>query len=238
MKRTSRKPSTLSESVQQHLNAYALAASAAGVGMLALAQPSEARIIYTHTHVKVAPQSRYGIDLDHNGTPDVYLRRSEFYATIYLFASADPNLGNGVATTPSNSQVWAAAIFPGARIGPARRFAAASRYPSMAWGFYSTWERWKGPWANGGKGVKNHYLGIKFTSGGKFHYGWARVTVTIDNPKINEFSSVVLTGYAYETVPNKPIIAGRTKGPDVITLEPGSLGALAAGVSRLRTIQK
>jgi hypothetical protein len=38
-----------------------------------------------------------------------------------------------------------------------------------------------------------------------------------------------LTGYAYETIPNKPIIAGKITGPDVITLEPGSLGWLALG---------
>jgi hypothetical protein len=38
-----------------------------------------------------------------------------------------------------------------------------------------------------------------------------------------------LTGYAYETVPNKPIIAGKTKGPDVITMPAGSLGELARG---------
>jgi hypothetical protein len=43
MNRPSRKPSTLSESLQRHLNAYALAASAAGVGMSALAQPAEAK---------------------------------------------------------------------------------------------------------------------------------------------------------------------------------------------------
>jgi hypothetical protein len=40
-----------------------------------------------------------------------------------------------------------------------------------------------------------------------------------------------LTGYAYETIPNKPIIAGKTKGPDVITLEPATLGHLAQGAS-------
>jgi hypothetical protein len=33
-----------------------------------------------------------------------------------------------------------------------------------------------------------------------------------------------LTGYAYETIPNKPIITGKTKGPDVITLDPATLG--------------
>ncbi len=55
MKRTSRKPSTLSESLQRHLNAYALAASAAGVGMLALAQPAEAKIVYHRTHHVIGP---------------------------------------------------------------------------------------------------------------------------------------------------------------------------------------
>jgi hypothetical protein len=42
-----------------------------------------------------------------------------------------------------------------------------------------------------------------------------------------------LTGYAYETVANKPIIAGKTKGPDVITARPASLGHLAHGASGL-----
>jgi hypothetical protein len=46
--RVSRTPSNLSDSVHQHLNMYALAASAAGVGVLALVQPANARIVYTH----------------------------------------------------------------------------------------------------------------------------------------------------------------------------------------------
>jgi hypothetical protein len=45
MKRSSRKASKLSESLRRHLNAYALAASAAGVGMLALTQHAEAKIV-------------------------------------------------------------------------------------------------------------------------------------------------------------------------------------------------
>jgi hypothetical protein len=238
--RSARSPSNLSESVHRRLNAYALAASAAGVGMLALAQPAEAKIVYTPAHVKVAPQSRYGIDLDHDGTPDIYLGRSAEYDTTFLFASGNPNLGNGVAVTRTY-RAWALAIFPGVRIGPARKFAGNSYFPDMATGYGSTSVKWGGPWANGGKGLKNRYLGIKFKSGGQFHYGWARVTVTIDNPKINQISSVVLTGYAYETIPNKPIIAGKTKGPDdasveesnatppTPTPEPATLGLLALG---------
>jgi hypothetical protein len=43
----------------------------------------------------------------------------------------------------------------------------------------------------------------------------------------------VVTGYAYETIPGKPIIAGRTEEPDVTTEQletaPVTLGALAMG---------
>ncbi len=42
-------PSKLSDSLHQRLNSYALAASAAGVGLLALVQPAQAKIIYTRS---------------------------------------------------------------------------------------------------------------------------------------------------------------------------------------------
>jgi hypothetical protein len=42
-----RKPSALSWSTHQRLNSYALAASAAGVSVLALARASEAKVVYT-----------------------------------------------------------------------------------------------------------------------------------------------------------------------------------------------
>jgi hypothetical protein len=41
--------------------------------------------------------------------------------------------------------------------------------------------------------------------------------------------TATLTGYAYETIPNKPIIAGETNGPDAFTVQERSLGHLAAG---------
>jgi hypothetical protein len=91
----------------------------------------------------------------------------------------------------------------------------------------------QGPWANGGKGVKDRYLGLKFAIKGEIHYGWARLNVKVD--KIGNIVNItaLLTGYAYETIPNKAIIAGKTKGPDVITMQPGTLGHLARGASAL-----
>jgi hypothetical protein len=87
-----------------------------------------------------------------------------------------------------------------------------------------------GQWANNGKGVTNRYLGLKFLVNGEAHYGWARLSVWFrDRTRIEG----ILTGYAYETIPNKAIIAGKTKGPDVITVQPASLGHLAHGAAAI-----
>jgi hypothetical protein len=84
-----------------------------------------------------------------------------------------------------------------------------------------------GPWAN----VHDRYLGLKFYIKGRVHYGWARLNVLIGGGRHEQAPSIdaTLTGFAYETIPNKSIAAGKTKGPDVIRLEPGSLGRLARG---------
>lgn len=82
--------------------------------------------------------------------------------------------------------------------------------------------RYSGPWENAGKGVKSRYLGLKFQIKGKTHYGWARLNF----PKP---SGAIMTGYAYETIPNKAILTGKTKGPNAITVRSDSLGSLALG---------
>jgi hypothetical protein len=51
MIRPARVPSQLPESLHQRVNAYALAAGAAGVGMLVLTMPAEGKIIYTPAHL-------------------------------------------------------------------------------------------------------------------------------------------------------------------------------------------
>jgi len=62
-----------------------------------------------------------------------------------------------------------------------------------------------GPWSGG-----TRYLGLEFSISGEVHFGWARLNVSCK--ELHVFAS--LTGYAYETIPNKPIIAGQTKGTD------------------------
>jgi hypothetical protein len=217
----SRPPSKLSETLHRQLNSYALAASAAGVGALALAQPAEAKVIYTPTHVKIASKHFYLLDLTHNGKAEFMLSNIISATNIYghswygLFLRNEGQESCSLASSPDRD--FAAALPKGARVG-SKDFVCGGG--DMVIGSS------EGQWEN----VTGRYLGLKFYMGKKPHYGWARLNVTVAPLHV---VTAVLTGYAYETIPNKPIIAGKTKGPDVITLEPGSLGALAAGM-RLR----
>jgi hypothetical protein len=236
MKRSSRPRTTakLSKSIHQRLNMYTLAAIAAEVGVLTLAQPAEAKIIYTPAHVVIPPGLAIGFDVTHDGFDDFQIdnmytaTHSGFRASL---AARQNFLGDAVAghfVVSSTSYVYA--LRRGSKIGPSRHFGETNMFYS---GFYGP----RGKWAN----VKGRYLGLQLQIKGKIHYGWARLNVSFVRPRI----SAVLTGYAYETIPNKPIIAGRTKGPDdtaveessaalgVPTREPITLGALAMGAPGL-----
>jgi hypothetical protein len=235
-----RKTFKISDSLNRQLNAYVLVASAAGVSVLAMAGASEAKVVYTETHQVTRARVPLYIDLNHDGVNDFLLRTTYYAGTSYfkvgLNASGWRNINNVVAGQRfSHSSYFfsaASALRAGARIGPKRKFPV--HHPFMAVelfkrgvgsGEYSD----VGPWAGKGQGVRNRYLGLKFVVHGKVHYGWARLSVTLGHRRQYDDVSGTLTGYAYETVPNKPIITGQTKGPGVITAQPGTLGRLARG---------
>lgn len=214
--------SKLSESIHRRLNAYELAATAAGVGMLALVPPSEAKIVYTPAHRVLNGGMSYKLDLNHDGITDFTLRNVKNHVGGVL--SVLHAVGNGVSgfNIDSGTMGYASALRRGALIGTRRYFPGRD----MAWvgttGDGGTVSG--GSWVN----VKNRYLGLKFKINGKTHYGWARLSIAVQNLSI----TATLTGYAYETVAHKPIKAGQTKGPEVI-LEPASLGQIARGTSTI-----
>jgi len=229
--RPPKNPSALSEECHRRLNSYALAAAAAGVGALALVPPAEAKIVYTPAHLAIStsnPQHWWSLDLNHDGVKDFSF--SAYYevgmSSQFAFMRCWPQAGNSVW-----GQAYEAALRPGVRIGPGGRFKL--RHLSMA--RVSTVQghsSFDAPWANGGRGVTDRYLGLKFQINGETHYGWARLNVSVrDQGGVN--ITATLTGYAYETIPNKAIIAGKTKGPDVIAAQPATLGNLAAGASAI-----
>jgi hypothetical protein len=219
---------------------YALAASAAGVGALCFAKPAEARIVYTPAQLAIkANGGWFRIDLDHDGSPDFGLRNNWFhtyfsYRDLLVRQSQSPNeiwMTNSMCAGAESS--GAAPLPKGKRIGPNGEFKHRTYGAGMAYAGKATT---CGPWAR--QSNLQAYLGLKFTINGKIHFGWARVKVdTLQRP-----FSVILTGYAYETIPGKAIVAGATKGPDDAeptaafsshTPEPATLGALALGAPGL-----
>jgi hypothetical protein len=246
MKRSFRTPSNLPDSIYHRLNTYALAAGAAGVGMVALARSAEAKIVYTPANVKIVPNHTVPLDLNHDGKKDFTLKN-----VLFTSSGATSFRSDRLTVLPANTnQIWgrktsvgsdyASALAAGVKVGASGAFSAGSR--SMAFGmdqggsFYC-----EGKWNN----VKKRYLGLKFTIHGKTHFGWARLNTNCNLYKVE----ATLTGYAYETIPNKPILTGKTNEPDddrveqsngsgpgaslnnpiAERLQPASLGMLAFG---------
>jgi hypothetical protein len=234
--RARRPSSTLSDPLHHRLNAYALAASAAGVAVLAGALPAEAKVIYTAVNVQIAPHHHFLIDLNHDGIAD-------FVLTNNVFQSIDIGGRTLLAKplVPSNAVAgfkgvvftyYASAFKAGATIGPSQQFSGKILAATgTEYGYIGQWQN-----------VTDAYLGLKFFIGGKEHFGWARLTVSSGTGTI----SARLTGFAYETEVGKAIVAGSTSGAadaEVMGSEPAigehtkgavaQLGLLAAGASAI-----
>jgi len=235
-----RTPSRISESLHHQLNSYALAASAAGVSVLALALPAEGKIIYTKVHHVIRLGKSYDLDLNNDGTSDFLINNVNISTTgqqddrLYLVPATGNGFLLGLRTMGSNCKTCPALVVSGYSISHRGSFSGKPVILARAsTGVEGNNTFWGGRWAD----VSNGYLGLKFQIGNETHYGWARLSVRESFHFRHRTSPVTatITGYAYETIPNKPIIAGKTHGKDVVTVQPGSLGHLAAGASGLHT---
>ena len=97
---SARTPRQLFESLLHQLNQYALTATAAGVASLALAQPADAKIVYTPAHIKIPRPPRFigvsvPLDINHDGIDD-------FNINNFLGGSA-PNSYAFMAVAPTRS---------------------------------------------------------------------------------------------------------------------------------------
>lgn len=240
-----RPASRLRDELDKRLSAYAGSAIAAGVGLLAISNSAYAKVVYTPAHIKI-PNNTVGVplDLNHDGTADFS------FANRYYITGIDFFYGLGISPVASANAVWGqgqgnnnlsnrfASNLPAGRTVGANKsyFKGAGTFPTTwlamvagvrtSGGGIDSSTRGQFPYARG------RYLGLRFVISGKIHYGWARLNVHIP-PERGPISAVV-TGYAYETIPGKPIVTGKTKGPDVVTVQPGatpprSLGRLALG---------
>jgi hypothetical protein len=243
--------------LEEAMSCYTRVALAASVGLMAIARSAEAKIVYTPAKIPIAVNGGpLFLDLNHDGIADFILSNvfrtpssAGFPSFATLLVSASGVTRNQVWGT--GSKVRFASVLPGgvsvgankahlrksptdlmARLivdfHPSDREVKANTYCSTWWAGCSSFV--SGQWLN----KKSRYLGLKFVIKKEVHYGWARATVKQTSKRRGDTSiTATRTVYAYETIPNKPIITGKTEGPDVITLpldvRPLTLGRLAAG---------
>ena len=236
MQRASRPTRTdfqFSPTLHKTLNAYALGATAAGVAALAIVPHATAEIVYTPANHAIQPNrggNGFFLDLNHDGINDFLI--VNFYSTTSAILNvwvSPEQVGNEIF---SNGGGYASAIPAGVTIGSNGRF-----HPAQSLGMANDdfgIGNCQGPW----KEARNKYLGLKFDINGEVHFGWARLSVTCFTPGA---ARVLLTGYAYETVANQPILTGQiSRTPEQSSLTPPAashskfqLGLLALGYSGL-----
>jgi hypothetical protein len=248
-------PVQLSDSMRERLGVYAIAATAAGVGIAASAQPAEAKIVYTPANEKII--GTVPLDLNHDGITDFKFLGTgrglghTYISYLSVMPATSQNTQNKIfgkkdikffKRTP---QLAAADLTAGFLVGPQQLQSEPAGVKFMAGNYLvlgttASYSNFAGPWANGGHGVRGRYLGLVFVINGETHFGWARLSVGGPNAVTG-----LLTGYAYETIPNKPIMTGQTSddaGAPQAVLAPSdaeaqpqfaTLGALALGSSAL-----
>ena len=215
--------------LESAVRSYCGAAGAAGAGLLALATPAAAQIVYTPAHERLLNESYLLIDLNHDGVTDIILTNEENLNTSVWSQSifvAGGMRHDSVITSHTNN---ALALPAGAPIGSSQPF-------SLVGFMADRWRAYLGTHGSGGNWIhaKNRYLGIRFEINGETHYGWARIDVDVTANSIR----TLLTGYAYNTVAGQGILAGQTSASDASvepSLEPATLGRLALGSTGLES---
>jgi hypothetical protein len=242
-----RKATHLSDPLQGQVNMYALAAAAAGVGALLFSHAAEAKIVYTPAHAVIGRNSYFSIDLNHDGTFDFIIYNTHFVDNgSFNFVGVLPNQLNSDGVEASGGlgvYFYALAVRQGRAIRGQHFLQKGVMAAQCVHGTHNSSPVCRsqplhtvGNWIN----VKDCYLGLEFTIDKKVHYGWARLNVAIS--KARQTVTATLTGYAYETIPGKAIIAGATKDADDFeptaslntpVPEPATLGMLALGAPGL-----
>lgn len=221
--RKNRLPISLNERLDRKLLSYTVAASAAGVALMALSSAGQAEIVYTAANQSIPPGGTVNLDLNHDGITDFTIRANfascAFIENCWIQSlKVDPASQNGVLGLSR----FARGLVPLSRVGPGENSVRASLYMDYCKATLTSW-RYSGSFFQGA-----NYLGLVFSINGETHYGWARFKVDV---KWRCNAHIVMTGYAYETVPNEPIRAGETANHKVSAIErsQAGLGALALG---------
>jgi len=241
-----RNRTVLSEPLARRLNAYVLAAGAAGVAALACATPAQGEVVC----------KEFAAQLTHTNNFPLYLTQPAV-APFNIAQGTNSTFRSFTTTGRGTLQWWNRGFFTpntvgakvllsnslpanlasGANIGPGGDFGKGNSY-----GLLFTYG--KGEYSYRGGGTKlNHrgnlnlnqtnYVGFQFKDPAGVHYGWARLSVSFEKGRGKSMHTILhVTGYGYESTPNAAIAAGscseNVAGSENVSAG-SSLGLLALG---------
>lgn len=176
---------------------------AIGVAAILFSASANAQIVYTDVNPDItsnSTNSTYKLDLNNDGTNDFEIMSSlesggcSFFGQNLIFTRSiiriSPLGTNQVAVTKLelNTNINSSILNWRNNIDQIMASSSAGRCGHSV----SIWET-----------AVNGYLALSLISGGNTYYGWARLDTT-------GVSSFTIKDYAYNPVPNQPILAGQT----------------------------
>jgi hypothetical protein len=188
--------------------------------------PTGSQIIYTDVNpdssILITTDS-FNLDLNNDGIPDFEFRRSLFSSEcrsraegaklgIYIHLSVTPVSQSDAIMTSAQNVALALNVDSAATIGPDSLWATTAEVllEGAEMSDCNSIIGHAGYWLN----VSEKYLGLKFTAGNNTYYGWARLSSTYSLGSVSYLivgGQLILKDYAYNTIPNQPILAGQTK---------------------------
>jgi|SRR5579863_2089804 len=213
----------LSDALSTRLNAYALAAGAAGVAMLACAAPADAAPVCKTVGAQLTRTSTFPLYLIDPAIPAFNIAQGTNatfrsgtltgIGTIFWWNRGffTPNTAGANVLLDDNR--LPADVAAGAEIGPGGNFGKGTSY-----GLLFTYGKGQVSFTGGGTKLRhegnlnltqNNYIGLQFTEAGAVHYGWARIAITFQDGGSDVKHAVTnILGLGYESKANTPIDAG------------------------------
>jgi hypothetical protein len=249
-------PNHLPAALDHRLNAYALAARAAGVALLACS-PADSATVCKKVDVSLVKTDTFSLNPENLQIAPFNL--VETYNDLSsLSACCWGDRGFIIPNSIGAAELLGAGDLPadvafGAKIGPEGRFGKGRSYGLLFtfgydWG--GTYRHHQGNFQL----KKTNYIGFKFSVSGEHHYGWVRLSVTFDQGGDGKVGTMHISSFGYETTPNTAVHAGQCSSQPVLrspasseqkarrnsvrnartARPPASLGELAAGSSGMR----
>ncbi len=153
-------------------------------------------------------------DLDFNGdgSIDLYFRSTIGSAYRLIPFPETEHRVLAIRIAPPESGQYAVQLHPGDVIGapipPETWWGIADRRNSFDYGPV-LWDSLGDPW---GATQEELYVGVQLNFDGQIHYGWIGIKLSFLG------GTGDVTGWAYETEPNKPIFAGEVPEPSTLLL--------------------